>query len=243
MADEPGKVDLDLGPEDAGVAFRIEMWVTDTLMRWWRELIGVVVIALLGVLVYGQYRSMVQQGQRSTTSSIADVETDLSAPLVQLAASKAGLTGEPLDEAKTADAAGKMLAIAEGSSGTARVEAALKAAELFRLTGNAENRRKSLDLASEGAEGVLRYAALSGLATLDLEEGKADAALGRYRELQHADDFLARRATLDLASTLEALERPGEAVKAYDEYLTRWPQATDRDDVQARRDKAAGQGG
>jgi tetratricopeptide (TPR) repeat protein len=243
VADEPGKVDLDLGPEDAGVAFRIEMWATDTLMRWWRELIGAVVLVLLGVLVYGQYQSMVQQGQRSTTSSIADVETELSAPLIELAASKAGLTGQALDEAKTADAAAKLLAISESASGTAQVEAALKAAELFRLTGNAENRRKALNLAAEGSEGVLRYAALSGLATLDLEEGQSDAALGRYRELQHADDFLARRATLDLAATLEAIERPGEAVKAYEEYLTRWPQAADRDDVQARRDKAAGQGG
>lgn len=239
MADESKQGDLDLGQEEAGFAFRAEMWLTDALLEWWKHILAVVVLGLLGILVYGQVRNMNQASQRATTSAIADVEAELPSSIGALAMARAS-GAESEDDAKITEQASRLLSIAQQASGTAKVEAALKAGELFRLTGDAASQRTALDVAASEATGVLRYAALSALATLDLEEGKTDDGLGRYRELQLEGDFLARRATLDLATALEAVDRAGEAVKVYDEFLAKWPTAAEIDEVNRRRAKASG---
>jgi tetratricopeptide (TPR) repeat protein len=244
VADEEKGSDLALEKEGPGIGFQIEMWITDTLVRYWRVMAGTIVAVLVAALLYGQYLSWYQSSQRRSTGSIADVQGELDQSLEDLVRIKAGeVPDKHIDSAKVTEAANRLVEVARSASGTASVEASLKAAELFRIAGDNAGRRSALEVAAPHAQGVLKYAVEAGLATLDVEQGSADAAITRYRELQRLDDALARMATLDLATALEALDRKAEAVAAYDEFLQKWPDAPEKADVESRRARSAGQGG
>lgn len=238
MADTPEQED------GVGFAFRMEMWLTDFALRFWRIGAGLVVVVLIGALVYGQYSNWVQDSQRNSAAAIADALSDLPDDIQMLSAIKAGAVPDKhLDVAATTETANKLVEIGRSASGAAQVEACVKAAELFRLAGDNAGRRTALELAEPNAEGALRYSIQTALAALEIEEGKADQGLSRLRELQRGEDAVARLATLDLASTLESLDRKAEAVQEYDAYLERWKTASDIDDIKQRRDRIAGQGG
>ncbi len=242
MADESNEQ----GGAPAGgvdVGLRTQMAASEFMLRHGAKIAGGVVVALIGIGAYGLWRSSYIESQRAVTASIADVEADLGADMVQLGQARAMGVESGFDESKARKAADDLAAIARESSGTAADEAALKAAELYRLVGDGAQRRVVLELVKGRASGVLHYAAVSGLAMLDLEENRGDDAVANLKSLQQGDAFLARQATLDLAASFEALGRMEDAVKAYDEYLTRWPDASDKEDVAERRLKASeGQG-
>jgi hypothetical protein len=243
--------DLDIPTEGGDLGLRAEMAAGDFFLRYWRLMLGAVAAVVLGLFAFGQWRSWTTDAQRRETAAIADVEAELPGDptgrfptLLTIAQAKAGMRPDvTVDDAKVKDAAGKLAEVAGSASGTAAVEGWLKAAELYRIAGDAANRRKALEGAADHADGVLKYAAVAGLANLDLEEGKVDEGLGRFEALRKGDDFLARQATLDLATSLEALGRHAEAVKVYDDYLAKWPQASDLEDVRAARDQAQGRAG
>ncbi len=241
MADEnEDDLDLDLELEDAGTAFRAEMAATNFFMGYWKHLLAVAVVFLISVLLWGEYAGMVRGEQRQASSALAKVEAELPGPVIQLPAMRAQSTAGTDDEALAAVAA-KMMSLAAESDRAASVEAALKAAELYRIAGMAAERRASLEAATQHAEGVLLYSVEAALASLDLEEGNGDAAVQRYRNLQaEDDDFLAQQASVDLGMALEHLERQDEALKIYDEFLAKWPDSTRSEHVASRK---AGLGG
>ncbi|HMV67718.1 MAG TPA: hypothetical protein PKA64_12795 [Myxococcota bacterium] len=230
--------------EGAGFAFRAEMWLTDFVLRFWRAGVALVIVVLVGAAGYGEYTNWIQQGQRNTSAAVADAMSDLSDGVQMMSFIKSGrLPDKHLDVAGLTETANKLVAIGRGASGAARVEACVKAAELFRLADDAAGRRTALELAASEAKGPLLYAVSSSLADLDIDEGKAEQGLARLRELQRGEDTSARLATLDLAAALEGLDRKAEAVQEYDTYLERWKTAPDVEDVKQRRDRIAGQGG
>ena len=220
--------DLELAPADAGALFRAEMATTNFLMGYWPYLAGAVVAVLAGILVYGQYAAWVVRDQQATAARIAEVESTLPAALIQLPSLMAGeLPGGEEDPKPTLIEAAKALdGIAAESSGSARVEARLKAAELYRLVGDAAARRASLDDAVANASGILAYSAHGALANLDLEEGQGDAAVARWREVVASQQgYLAEQALLELGLTLEALDRDAEAEAVYSDFLTKFPES------------------
>jgi hypothetical protein len=230
--------------EDAGFAFRMEMWLTDFVLRFWRLGAALVAAVLVGALIYGQYSSWVRAGQRNSAAAIADAMSDLPDGFQMMSVIKSGrIPDKHLDVADLTETGNKLVEIARSASGAARIEACIKAAELFRLAGDNAGRRTALELAEADAEGPLRYSVQTGLAALEIEDGKADQGLARLRELQRGEDAIARLATLDLAGTLESLDRKAEAVQEYDAYLERWKTAPDLTEVKERRDRIAGQGG
>jgi hypothetical protein len=236
--DRKGELDLNVD-EGRDLGLHAEMAASEFVLRHWTKGVGIVAFVIVGLLVYGQWRNVYTENQRGTTAAINDVMSELPDDLFGLAQRRVG-GGEPLDIPAVEAAAGKLIDIAKGGKGTAATEAWLKAAELFRIAGNATQRRAALDGAAVGAEGVLRYSAVAALANLDLEESKTDEGLARFRTLsEDTDTFLARTASLDLASALEALGRNTEAVTVYDAFLAKWTDAPNKDDVQKRRDKAA----
>jgi tetratricopeptide (TPR) repeat protein len=244
VADEPERSDLDIEPDDAGIAFRAEMWATDKLMRFWKQIAGAIALFLFGTLVYGQWKNMYQADQRSTTSAIADREESMPQDLASLPQLKAGFQpGQELDEDAIRASADDLLKIASEAKGTAAVEAGLKSAEMYRVLELDDKRREALEVAEQHASGVLRYAAVVGLANLDIENDEADKGLDRFRSLAEEEAYLARQAKLDLAAALEALGRFEEAVVAYDEFLSSFPDAPNVDDIEQRRTAAAGKAG
>ncbi|MBA2321808.1 MAG: tetratricopeptide repeat protein, partial [Deltaproteobacteria bacterium] len=126
------------------------------------------------------------------------------------------------------------------ATGTASVEAWLKAAELYRLAGKPEPQRACLAAAADSDAGVLTYAANTGLAALDLEQGRPDEAIARLqRMMADEDDALAQSAALDLGLALESLGRTDEANRAYTEFATKWPASKHLEQVRARQTRLA----
>jgi len=220
--------DLELAPADAGVLFRAEMAASNFIMGYWMYLTGVVVAVLAAILVYGQYSAWQVRDQQATAAQIAEVESELPAPLIQLPSMLAGeMPSEVEDpEAELREAAVALDAIAAESPGAARVEARLKAAELYRLIGDPAAQRASLQDAADHAEGILAYSAQGALANLDLEEGNGDAAVERWRSLaDNQEGYLAEQALLELGLALEALERDADAAAVYADFLAQYPES------------------
>lgn len=221
--------DLDLAPADAGVLFRAEMATTNFFLGYWPYIVGAIVAVLASILVYGQYKAYVVRGQQATAGRIAEVESTLPGALIELPSMMAGeVPGAETDdiEPKLLEAARALDGIAAEASRAARVEARLKAAELYRLGGDAAARRASLEDAVVHAEGILAYSAAGALANLDLEEGNGDAAVDRWKQLVETQQgYLAEQAMLELGLALEALDRDAEAATVYADFLSKFPES------------------
>jgi len=230
--------DLEFQQADAGLLFRAEMWATNAFLGYWRHLLAGLVVILLGFLLYGQYTAWVVSDQRGASQQIEQALGDLP-PLDRIGPGR--VFGQPLpDDTDLAETAEELEAIAENSRDAARVEALLKAAELYRLEGDAEGQRRVLEAAVADAEGVFAYGVQSSLANLDLEEGEGDAAVARLRELADREDVLGEQATLDLGRVLETLDRDEEAREVYEAFETQWPESSRLDEVRERKKALAG---
>ncbi len=231
MAEEDD--DLDLSPADAGALFRAEMATTNFLLGYWKGLLALLVAGLVGILLYGKYRDIQIDAQKGWASEVARQEVKLGVPLIAL---PQALEAGEIDKAKLASHARAMLEVARQGKGAARVEAGLKAAELFRLADLPEERRAALDDALPHAEGVLAYSAVGALANLDLEQGDGDAAAQRWQSLIASEDgLLAEQAMLELGLVYEALDRPDDARKVYADFMAKFPDST-RYEKAAQRD-------
>ena len=77
--------DLELKPAKAGALFRAEMFTSNVVLGYWRSALTVVVVVLLGILLYGQYKNYNRRSQRGTAAEIAQEMAKLPAPLPQRA--------------------------------------------------------------------------------------------------------------------------------------------------------------
>ncbi|MCO4745632.1 MAG: hypothetical protein KC912_12640 [Proteobacteria bacterium] len=226
--------------EDAGFAFRAQMAGYNFLMRFWREGIALVAIFLVAMLVFSFWQQKQTADQRGWTGETAEIESKLP-DVVRFGLTSQNVSDE--DKAATREVADRLTEVGKKASGVAAAEAWLKAAEYYRISGESTQRRAAIEAAVPHATGILRYSAEGGLANLDLEEGQGDSAVSRLRSLStELDSFLAEQASFDLAVTLENLERKDEAVTAYDDFLTRFPESARTDDVSKRKARLAGEG-
>jgi tetratricopeptide (TPR) repeat protein len=225
--------DLDLKPARAGTLFRLEMFTTNFLLGYWKQLVAVVVVFLVMILAWGQYNDITRRNQRETAARIAERLGELSQPLPYVA--EAIAKGEEVDTAKLEEVADGLIAIGNGASRAARVEAYLTAAELYRLADLPDKQRSALTQAVESGEGILGYSASAALANLELAEGDGDASVQRLRELvRSSEGYLAEQAQIDLALALEHLGRKDEAAQVYDEFLQQFPESPRRTVVEQR---------
>ncbi len=222
----PEDDDLSLKPADAGLIFRAEVAVTNFGLTYWRHMLVIVVLGLLGTLVLGQYRNWRIASERKGSADVAAALTTLDT------------TSEP-DEAALKATAQAVQTAALGLGGSARVAGLLQSAELFRLGGDNAGRRASLTAAGEPS-GVLGYSVASGLAAVDLEDAKVDEALARYVAFgQSSDPFIAQQAHWDQALVLESLGRKAEAKVVWEAWLAAWPEAARSLDVRERLERLA----
>jgi hypothetical protein len=231
LADDDDDDDLEFEPADAGVAFRAEMAATNFFMGYWRHIVAVLVLVLLGFLGYGQYDTWYQGDQRETSRSIFEAEKRV------LMAEE-----EPPPEVFT-ELADELVAIAELGRGTARIEALLKSAEYYRVAGNTAKQRSSLEAVAESGPSVTGFTAKAALANLDLDAGDSDSAVARLLALMEASEgSLAQQAALDLALMYEHLGRVDEARSLYAEFPARYPDSVYNEQVSARLTKLGGAG-
>lgn len=244
MADDPKQNPSNEAPDDfsldAGggeLALRAEMGAQEFLLRNGPYLVAAVGVMFVGFVVYGWWADLEVSAQRAATSRIADVERTLPSDLLQLAQAKAGM-GTPPEPELLSKKAADMVAVGDEASGTAAVEAWLKAAELYRIAGDAGARRAALEKAAAQADGVLAYAAGAALANLDLEEGQTESGLKRFESLASSPDaFLARQATLDLAAAYDAVGQFDKARATYDRFLSTWPDAPGAEEAAAAKER------
>ncbi len=232
MAQPPVEDDLDLKPARAGFLFRAEMFTTNVLLGYWRTFVALLVVVLLSILLYGQYRTWNRRSQRGTAAEVAQALAALPAPVEELPARIA--TGEVIDLAALVTTADQVVALAESGRGTARTEGLLLASELYRITGETGKQRAALESATSSASRVLEFATHEGLANIDLASGKGEDAVARLRTLAEGKSFLAEQATLDLGLALEHLGRTDEAAKVYTDFLARWPESPRKERVEER---------
>ena len=232
--------DLELRPADAGTLFRAEMATTNFFLGYWKALVGVVVLILVAVLVYGQYRSFQDTAQRAAAGRIATIEASLEVPIISVA--EAVLQGSLTTE-KVTKAARDLSEVAKNTSGPARVEADLKAAELFRVAKLDDERRVVLEDALPHADGVLAYSAAGALANLELEQGNGDAAVAGWKALiDRENGFLAEQAMLELGLTLEALDRKDEARQVYADFMAKFSSSPRMEKARQRADRLGSNG-
>lgn len=229
---ETAQDDLELKPAKAGAAFRTEMFLTDVVLRYWKHAATVVVVGLLSVLLYGQWSQYRVREQRGTEAAAALELAKLPASLPILAEQVA--QGQAIDTARLLEVGTALVAIADGGTGTAAVDARMTAAEAFRLAKDRARQREALIKAEPLATGVLAWSVQSALANLDLEEGKGPDAVGRLQKLSAGEGFLAEQATLDLGLAHESLGQKEEAAKVYADFLTRFPNSTRAEDARTR---------
>lgn len=233
--------DLDLSPADAGALFRAEMATTNFLMGYWKGLLALLIVGLVSVLLYGKYLDYNITQQKSFAAQVALLEAKLGSPVIAL---PDALAAGQVDEAKIATLAREMLEVSRAGTGPARVEAALKAAEMFRVANLPDERRTALEEAVPHAEGVLAFSAQAALANLDLEQGRGEDAIARYEALLAEEDgFLAEQAMLELGLVYEALERPEEARQVYADFMVKFPESSRYDKAQQRDARLAADNG
>lgn len=226
--------------EDAGVAFRTQMALYDFGMKYWKEGVAIVGVFLVGTLVYAKYQDLQVSAQRGWTGEIAKIEETLPDD-IRFGLSAANLGDE--QRASAREAADQLAEVGKGAEGSAAAEAWLKAAEYYRIAGEGAQRRAALQAAVPHAQGLLRYSAEGAIASLDLEEGKGQDAVGRLRALsQELDGYLAEQASFDLASTLEHLGNTGEAIAAYNSFITTYPESAWVEEATARKTRLASEG-
>jgi len=235
--------DLQFTQAEAGLAFKSEMMAMNVLLGYWKHILGTIAFGLAGILIYGQYQNSVLRTQRTISSEIAVALSDLPGGLHILASVLETGIGD-VNEEDISKVAARLAEIAADRNGPARVEALLKAAEIYRVLNDQEGQRGVLQLAASEAEGALAYASHSALANLDLEQGAGDSALARFRDLRtQSDGFFAQQATMDLALALEHLGKRDEAVQTYVEFLATWPESGFTEEAERRRSMLDENGG
>jgi len=217
--------------------------MNDFFMRHWKTVAAILGAILVGALVYGEMQSMYQADQRAATAAIASVENGLSKSPQEYMVMRAMTGMQDADKTELKAAADALMGQAEASSDTASIEAYLKAAEWYRLIDDEANQRAAFEKAAETATGALRYAAVAGLANLDLETENNDSAISRFNQLASEDSYFGRQATIDLINTYDALGQNDAALAACDTFLKRWPNAAEAVSVQELRKRAESKAG
>jgi len=233
--------DLGLEVDEAGAAFRVEMWAKNFVLGYWKYIFGAIGLTLLIVLVWDQVSAHNREVQRDGARAIAMVEQALPGPIPSLGGM--AQTGTTLDSVELDKAASELQEVGAEFGGATEVEALLKAAEIYRVIGESEKQRAVLESASEGADGAMGYAVQSGLASLDVDAGNRDAAVERYNKLIAGNDsFVVQQATLDLGMLYEADGDNAAASGVYQEFLAKWSDNSGATAVRERLDALGGAG-
>jgi hypothetical protein len=246
--------------QEATVAFRAEMFFQNVVLGYWQYGVGLVVVVLLGFFLYGTYSTITERNQQAGTGAcaavIAKMQTKTPGKLLpgdelfvpyDVPWDLLVTQGDPTtlvfdkvsDEQKTKlDSYAKQLEqVADENGGVASRECRLYAAELYRITGNGEGRKKALETVAS-AGGTIGFAAAENLAAIEIAGGSFDSGAARLRtQMDSQQGYLAERAALDLGRNFEIAGKKDDAVKLYAEFVEKWPKSARVPEVQSRQRK------
>jgi tetratricopeptide (TPR) repeat protein len=207
----------DLLPQEKDVLFQAQMAVANFFLGYYKYGLVAIGLVLLAALVYGIADSVHTKSQRNVHARIAAVQNDLT---------------DPSDKAALAKAAADLEAIAEKGDGTAAVMALLQAGEVFREAGQGDDALRAFEKAyALEPQGVLEWAAASGLAAEKVRKGDVDGAMAIYRRFSSGDGAAAEEATWSLAVLLEEAGKKDEARQAITDLMTRFPSSPHLDEA------------
>lgn len=210
--------------EEVDLIFRAEMKARDIILGYWKHSLVVLGAVLLVALVIGLYQQYLRGVLRDGSEAISLVDEDQPPPS-QLA--QMGLA--PLDDPADAERmktleelARRYEAAADDTTGAARAEGWLKAADTWRRLGRDDEARRLFELLS-AEPGMFAAAGHNGLAALALEAGDVDTAAVHLRAIADAgEDLFAERALMDLIR-IEQSRNEAAAAALIDEFRLRFP--------------------
>ena len=211
---EPQVLGGGLDPEfddDNDVIFQAQMGVHQFLMSQWKSILGVTVVFLLGVLIYGTYTNSVMESQRAIHSDLAKIQKRLPNALATGATTaqkskfraSAAETEQVAKEASGVGAyyswleAGKMWMVAEewdpaiaafsnidtGAPTLLRWTAATKISQAYNKKGDKPKAVETLSKITKELDGTLKEQGLLTLALLQEENGDVAGAKATIDEL------------------------------------------------------------
>jgi tetratricopeptide (TPR) repeat protein len=209
VAAQASPSDKDLLPQEKDVLFQAQMAVANAFLGYYKYGLAILGVVLLVALVFGIVDTVQTKSQRNVHAKIAAVQMDLT---------------DPNDKAALAKAATSLEDIAEKGDGTAAIIALLNAAEVFRDAGQSDDALRAYEKAyALKGDGVLGWAAASGVAAEKARKGDLDGAMAIYRQFSSGDDIAAEEATWGLAVLLEEAGKKDEARQALTDLTTRFP--------------------
>lgn len=133
------------------------------------------------------------------------------------------------------EAGDRLMAIHAGEGGISGYQAALYAAELYRLGDNPDAEQKALESAANAPVPEIAYPAASRLAVRTADAGDIAAAEATLRPWTDEEKgWWAQQATYDLGRIYQAAGRASDAEATYRDLLNTWQATPLRDAIDAR---------
>lgn len=213
---------------DTDILFRAQMGAYNFLAKNWQRLLGVLGVALLGVLAYSLYLDYDRNQQRELQARIADIDRKMPKP-DPMAAMLGTPQDDPADEqlmANLKEGARRYEAVGADGNGTGAVMAWMRAADTYERAGDTEGAARALEQAHGlSASGALGWSAAAQLAALKADTGDVDGAAALYQPYAAGDGFIAEHATLELGLMYEVAGRTDEARTTLGTFGERFPES------------------
>ena len=232
-----------LAEEEQDVLFKTQMKVANFFLGYWKHMLAVLGVVLLGVLVYSLWAEAVRENQQEVHEKIATTEGSVNTDSWAAPGLGYGHPLPPGEEHPTSAeeflAIGNSLkAIADESDGVGQTYAQLRAATFWKASGTSE----ALDLATTALEqssqaetdGILAWSTQSQLAGIRADAGLVDEAAAIYQSFtSEGDDAITQEALYRLGQLYSDNGRVDDATAIWTDLVTRFPASHRAATVQA----------
>jgi tetratricopeptide (TPR) repeat protein len=222
-----------LAEEEQDVLFKTQMAIANFFLGYWKHMLGVLGVGLLGVLVYGFWSDYTRSQQQEIHQKVAEVESQLPKELrYQHEIGFPIIPGDddPEGASKLTTAGGEIQALADASDGAGATYARLRAASLWEAGGRPDISSTILEQAAvDDVDGILSWSAKARLAASKAAGGDVDGAAAIYQSISsESEDAISQEAMYRLGQLYHDAGRNDEAVSVWQGYISAYPADTTR---------------